>query len=212
VAPQVGLYGNQYQLQVDISRIPRFDELDALLQVASPPAGYASDLRTVAYYLQQGDYVDESSTAATAIGEGESLLQRSGLMRRETDRATALYSTQFGGSALMAEKGTLVAPEVTWIEFQYFDGTQLWSEWDSSISGGLPMAVEVTIWLRPRRSESDVQETTAPAASNGPGQNDEMYRIVVHLPAAEPTSAAGSSASAGGTAGSTSGSSTSGGQ
>jgi hypothetical protein len=184
--PVVGVYGNQNQLQVDISRIPRFDELDALLQTGAAPSGHASDLRTVAYYLEQGQYVDESSLAATAQGDGQ--LARSGLMRRELDRAAAAYSAQAGGSLLASEGGVLLAPEVTWIEFGYFDGLETWTEWDSTERGGVPMAVEVRIWLRPPRVDEEQQTVGPAAAPTGPAETDEMYRVVVHLPAAEATS------------------------
>jgi hypothetical protein len=202
--PIVGLYGNQNQLQVDISRIPRFDELDTLLQIQNAPSGYSSDLRTVAYFLQQGQYVEASSMEATGLGGAETI--RGGLMRRELDRATALFAADSGGAAVN-QFASLLAPEVTWIEFNYFDGLEFWTEWDATDRGGLPVAVEVRIWLRPP-TDGDEEAVTPSVGGAGPGQFDEMYKVVVHLPAAEPTSATDAS---GGTTGGTSSGGTSGG-
>lgn len=201
-----GLYGNAEQLLVDISRIPRFDELDALLQLETPPSGHASDLRTVAYYVQQGEYVEASASASTALGQSQQRL-RSGLMRREMDRATALFSADLGGSELMSQEAKLLAPEVTRIQFQYFDGTQLWQDWDSTAQGGLPMAVEVRIWLRPPMRDAEADAAAAQSIRT-PGEDDQMYRMVVHLPAAAPASATGEASSGGATGTNGSGSST----
>jgi hypothetical protein len=141
-------------------------------------------------------------------------------MRRELDRATALFSAESGGSTLASQDAKLLAPEVTWIEFEYFDGAQLWTEWDSTDRGGVPVAVIVRIWLRPPTDEDAVEAAVPTVVGSGPGTNDEMYRIVVHLPAAEPTSvdstststgtSSGSGSTSGGTTGGTSGSGTGG--
>ena len=64
-------------------------------------------------------------------------------------------------------------PEIDRLEFRYFDGQRWHTSWDSSISGALPVAVEMTFELalpqqpvrptRPARQSDRVAGTTLPA-------------------------------------------------
>jgi len=208
VPPTPGVYGTQYELQVDIARIPRFDELDALMLQDTVAPSYASDLRTVTYYLQKGTEVEGSPVAATRLSQDT--LTTAGLMRRELDRVTSTYAFEFGNTQILQDKATVLAPEVTWVEFRYFDGTEYWLDWDSSLRGAPPMAVEINIWLRQEfLTEEEQQRQRVAYTADGPGPFDQHYHLLVRLPSGEPTSAT-DAASMGGTTSESSSGSTSG--
>lgn len=159
-----GVLGNQYQLQVDVSRLPRIDEYQPLL--SSMPGGMTSvpsGFRTVGYYI--GTQVDPTTGA-----------QVTGLIRRELDRTITDYAQQSGNIASINTQGELLATEVVAIEFRYFDGQQYLLEWDTAAKTALPIAVEVAIWLK---SPVSGRDSTARDETSTP------YRVVVALPTGE---------------------------
>jgi len=179
-----GLFGNQYELQVDVSRLPRVDQYEAAL--AATAAGempdIVSDVKTVAYFLRTDETTQVNVGLADAMtGTG------SGLVRRSMDRAITSYSASSGNLDPSAGGGSLLAPEVNYLEFRYFDGLEWQVEWDSEEMGGLPVAVEITIGIDPTGGEDpqtlDVTEINDLAMED---MNEYMYRLVVHLPVAQP--------------------------
>ena len=86
-----------------------------------------------------------------------------------------------------------MAPEVLHLEFRYFDGTEWLDEWDTEQEGGLPVAVEIAIWiaLPDERDRSQTRRavplTAADEESDTPQINGRVYHLIVDLPAAEPT-------------------------
>ena len=180
-----GLFGTQYELQVDVSHLPRVDQyeaaLTALAQGATPDI--VSDVKTVAYFLQ----TDDSETVSLSLADRPTDMG-SGLIRRQMDRATTVFNSQSGTLDPSSGGGSLLAPEVNYLEFRYFDGLEWQVEWNSEELGGLPVAVEITIGIDPTGGEDpesiDITEATQLAASD---MTEFMYRLVVHLPAARPT-------------------------
>lgn len=159
-----GVLGNQYQLQVDVSRLPRIDEYQPMLSATpggmmSVPSGF----RTVGYYI--GTQTDPTTGA-----------QVTGLIRRELDRTITDYAQQSGNIASINTQGELLASEVVAIEFRYFDGQQYLLEWDTAAKTALPIAVEVAIWLK---SPVSGRDSTARDETSTP------YRVVVALPTGE---------------------------
>ncbi len=185
--PAPGLYGNQFELQVDVSHIPRPDEFQVLLSEGSDDAlvDRVSDIKTVAYYLQAGQRVGASSGSATGLAADATLA--AGLVRRQLDRATGLWAVDTGNAALLASQTKLLAPEVSGIEFSYFDGLEWLTQWDTSELGGLPMAVKVRVWIRPREQPNETPTPQLPN-SEGPQEGDIPYELTIHLRNAMPTS------------------------
>jgi uncharacterized lipoprotein NlpE involved in copper resistance len=178
-----GLFGNQYELRVDVSRLPRVDQYQPTATPNGDTATWSvpSDVKSVSYYLQTSD--QPQSTAAT----GQTMVNGAGLVRREVDRAVASYSAQDGSLESSDQSGNLFAREVNYLEFRYFDGTQWCTEWDSEQMGGLPLAIEITVGIDPTAgsSEEDLQATAvSDAVANQ--STDYIYRLVVHLPMARP--------------------------
>lgn len=179
-----GLYGGIDQrglnmLQVDVSRLPRLDEFQQLVAVG--PDGrtidHVSDVKTVSYYIHP------------VLG---------GLVRRVRSRVSEQYALETGLIDDTGDEAFIIAPEVVDLSYRYFDGTQWYYDWNSNDRSGLPMAVEITLAFAPPADEDDPMQPAGPASGYGetggpaPMRNyalDELrvYRLVVHLPAAEPT-------------------------
>lgn len=188
-----GLVGNQYQLQFDVSRLPRLEEYVPMLLDTTQQQGLQdmpSDIKTVSYYVQQvgqGSVVDSISKLndANAAAAG-------GLVRRQLDREITAFAWENGDTLRLEQSGDLLAPEVVQIEFAYFDGTQWLFEWNSDTYGALPMAINIRLTLG--------SATPAPNASGGFDENAglagsgqlgvpdgaDIYDLMVRLPMAVP--------------------------
>jgi hypothetical protein len=179
-----GIYGNDHELQIDVSRLPRLDQMQATLSgeastgsmsgVSGTTSGSWSDLHTVLYYA--GD-------SASAAGAG--------LLRRDMDRITAALSLQQGEGLELQGHEEPMAPEVQEIQFRYFDGTEWVDTWDTTDRSGLPLAVYISIALA---SPQDSRRTGLWAATGGEmDQQSRTYQFLVHLPAARATTSSSAS-------------------
>ncbi|MFM9117525.1 MAG: hypothetical protein ACKOU6_15325 [Planctomycetota bacterium] len=212
--PIPGLYGNQYELQLDVSRLPRLDQYQSMTGSAGTLSDIPSAVKTVAYYLRGANQAapDTGFAAAGALSQQDAA--RPGLVRRQLDRAVSMQAASSGNSSLN-QLGELIAPEVVSIEFRYSDGSQWLTEWDSSQMQGLPVAVEILVALQPSLAYADPNDTST-IAKKAVSQSPKMYRHVVRLPAgkipaatdgtttdgSESSSSSGSAASGSGSTGS----------
>jgi hypothetical protein len=228
-----GVYGSLVELVIDASRPIRLDELFgaytgysnvaqvvALPSATSNAAGAAtvpagggspltktaatSDLKTVRWFVRQGAAVDPNSADITSI-KAEAQLQGAGLVRQQVDRARRLWAEQWNDMATLESGQRLVAPEVVGMQFRYLDGAtlQLSESWDTQVLGGLPIAVEVRLWL------ADAAVVNSPEiASMGPTgvlAHSREFRQVIFLPTAQPPSTTAAAAAGGTTTGATTG-------
>ena len=175
--PEPGLFGNSYELQVDTSRLPRIDQFDGMSLDENELADLVSDVKTVTYYVIE-------DTSSLTYGEQPT----GGLVRRERDRATTAWADEMGLSGEFEDASEPIAPEVTSIEFRYHDGTEWHDEWDSIEQGGLPVAVDVAIAIAARSGQKRSSRTRSTLGrSDETTTRDLLYRLLVHLPVAEPT-------------------------
>jgi len=182
-----GLYGSSSEIQIDVSRLPRPDQLLAASAgqvgaVADPP----SDVKTVTYFLST-DAGAESLLATGLLAAG------TGLVRCERARAVTAWASQQGTLSNLQSGLVPIAPEVLGLEFRYYDGTEWLDEWDSDDKGGLPLAVEVSLavgrpgaevapgWSLSGEADQAIQDQTGAVR---------IYRMIVHLPAARAKSTA----------------------
>jgi hypothetical protein len=174
-----GLYGTQYEVEVDVARLPRIDQYQQLVSEDGAATDLVSDVKTVAYYvIEAGDSSIGSLGALSTTAEG-------GLVRREMDRAVTRYAAEQGTLNLADQPGELLAPEVVTVEFRYYDGTQWLTEWDSATLGGLPMAVEVAIAMVSDPSLTEMVTSGSLFDLVGIEQeNYSVYRLLIQLPAA----------------------------
>jgi prepilin-type N-terminal cleavage/methylation domain-containing protein len=148
------LLGNGRELQVDISHLPRTERPVGLLVGDSPPlAARLSDARTVTYALAGDGLSDGSATRPTGAAAA-SANTNGGLIRRELERAAFTFAGQQGLGDELEQATELLAPEVTDLQFSYFDGSTTYDEWDSTSQGRLPAAVRVAISIRPAPDRS----------------------------------------------------------
>lgn len=172
------MIGTGTQLVVDVSRLPRVDQYNSFMLGLDPQSQTPSDLKSIAYFIAGPNTQKASQEFDPAVAE------LGGLYRRQIDRAVAEYRGETSGPTSPDEFSTLVAPEITAIEFRYYDGSDWLTEWDSEEQQFFPLAIEVVITIDGDR--------VANARRNGPTANIEssqenlrQYRLVVHLPAAE---------------------------
>jgi hypothetical protein len=208
-----GLNGTLEELILDVTRLPRLDELYPAVAAQPGAAGMAaaaaprpSDLKTVRYLMRQGSVVEASDVATTSL-VGDAQLQIGGLVRQTLDRAARDMAEQSSNSALLDTGQVLVAPEVVRVEFRYFDGTVATEGWDMRELQALPQAVEVRIWLGD--SNSATLSTANYGATAGALNGTRMYSQTVYLPMAD-SSSAGSGSTATDAGGETSSSAASG--
>lgn len=180
-----GLFGSDSELQLDVSRMPHVDpwsQATAVLALDSA-GGPTSEVKTVLYYVADGG----DARPATDVGQAQ---RPHGLVRRETDRATTAYAAQQGNFAALESAGQVLAPEVVAIRFAYFDGSEVTDTWDSTQRDGLPLAVEITLVVEKPRRRAPRPTSMAEAIAQAQRQGDYLvYRQLVHLPSALPTTA-----------------------
>ena len=172
-----GLYGTLYELQIDIARAP-----SAQQPLAGVPADGSvlpmatSGVQRIRYYI---DTLGTAAAGAPTMTAGSG-----GLIRRQVDRAIASWAAADGQSEAPGELIQDLAPEVTEVEFYYYDGYEWLEEWNSTPEQPLPLAVEVTVGILPRQLRQAVNAnpaTSAEATETG----ILYYKLIVHLPSAE---------------------------
>jgi prepilin-type N-terminal cleavage/methylation domain-containing protein len=180
--PTPGLYGDTDWIQIDVSRLPRLDQMQS--NVSQSPDTLVidrlSDLKTVKYYVNSSD--------SGAVGAGSQ--GGSGLVRLEMDRAVTAYQAQQNGGVDTSSLNLQpLAPEVTAVQFDYFDGTEWQTYWDSQESGGLPWAIQITLSIVPQsaRLAAGPSGQLGGAASNNPDVVPVIHTFMVYLPAARST-------------------------
>jgi len=182
VPARPGIYGNQYELQIDVSHLPRIEDYQRLLAVdpAAALADLPSDVKTVTYFVQALGPASAAETAGPAPALGVSA-EGSGLVRREMDRCVTQWALQNANVIGMQQSGDVIAPEVVGLELSYFDGYQWRLEWDSEAEGTLPVAIQIVLVMKPPAD---------PTTAADPTVLDETtlryYRSVVRIPTGRP--------------------------
>ncbi len=182
--PVPGIYGNRYELYIDLSRLPRLDQFqyELISTEGSPILDRTSEVKRVAYYV-----VRPELRAAAEVAEAAGLLGQSGLVRWELDRAVSLLAAEEGTLTDIERQAEPLAPEVLGIEFEYFDGQQWLPEWDSQVMGGLPVAIRIALALASEEPSSASAGLWGmfSGGSSSPAEPI-IYRMLVHLPASAP--------------------------
>ena len=171
--PEVGVAGDAQSLTI-YSSLPGRGLNYAPGGVALDPSARVSDLRTVVWFV-----AGDGGTLAAAVAGRDG----PGLARLEGDTpAVAAAETNGDVDGLLAAC-TLLAPEVTAIQFRYFDGVDWVGSWDSAVSGSLPRAIEVQFAV-------DLDGPADPRALPGTDRAPVATRLVVCPPLSEPSAEA----------------------
>ncbi len=141
-------------------------------------------------------------------GIGPSGIDPSGIDNNLLSENETVSDTVGGGSLDLNVEDNAVtwAPEVVGLGFRYFGGNNWTTQWDSLQRKSLPVAVEVTMHVRPfepERSEGPLTVVPEPVAllpgddenileqpalansvKNGPAEITDTYRLVINVPGA----------------------------
>lgn len=170
------LLGNDKYILMDVSRLPRLDQYNPLVATAEDAVQTPSDVKSLAYFVSlTGGGMESEVDFAETNAPG-------GLYRRSIDRAVASYRGDTNIVSSPDEFSRLVAGEIAQLQFQYFDGEEWLSQWDSIDQGGFPTAIKITLVLDPRRTNASQNY----AFNGADDESMETYISVVHLPAADP--------------------------
>jgi hypothetical protein len=128
-----------------------------------------SDLATIAYFV-----------SGTSSGTLQQTASGMGLARLEGDRLALAMADKQSGGAAMTSQAEILAPEVTAVRFMYYDGFRWRADWDSSVLGGLPKAIDVELALQPALDRSRTGRTMTSATA------PTVYRLVISIPLGKP--------------------------
>lgn len=167
----LGVFGDSQTLVMHVGRPAR--------SVGTPvnDALFGSgDLKSVSYYLGS---TDGSMPAAFGAAMTTSSEGNQGLMRRSADQLSLSVATPSSDGST-AGTSELLAPEIVSLSFRYHDGVSWVDSWDSSVDGGLPTAIGITIGFRdpPATASNAIRRETSDSTSE--------FRIVVTIPQANP--------------------------
>lgn len=171
-----GVFGDNVSLVLHISRPTREKESPSGDLCGALTQG---DLKSVSYFLAGGE-ASLAGVVSDPLSDVETDDGIEGLARMSGDRFALIQSTGVGDTADMASQTELLAPEINFLSFEYHDGYEWLTEWDSTVEGRLPNAIGVTIGFRdPDFPENSFLRRTA-------SESTDTYRIVVPLSAANP--------------------------
>lgn len=176
-----GLVGTETDLLLYVSRPDR--DLDYVSsQELTSLTDRSGDLMIVRYFVAESG----GGGLASEIAEREGSDSRdgaAGLVRMTGDLYGLSMAINENEEQDQMSAAQIQAREVTQLRFQYFDGAQWQTAWDSTQLNMLPLAVEITLTLRTLPPD-DLPED---ALDNDLYQLGETtHRMVVHLPLAKP--------------------------
>ena len=186
----VGVFGDATTLVLHVSKPSRPSIMPAATlseMLTDTSASRNTDLRSISYFLSVAGAGGLQGAVGNLAAGGSTLMAREqgvqGLARLDGDRLAIQQADQAGEVAVMAQQATVLAPEVTELQFRYYDGTAWQTEWDTAAMNALPRAIEVML-----RIDVDADEA-APATAFSPTvlSASDVYRFVVPLPLADPT-------------------------
>ncbi len=178
-----GLIGSATQLQVDVSRLPRLEEtvIDPALAISNGRLlDRPSDIKTISYFVEPpgfGTSIDALAELATASGIASSSsgkVEGGGLVRRELDRAITTQAATTGGLSRLGSAGEVISPEVSAIQFEYFDMINWMPFYSTDEMGFLPPLIRVTLVV-----EGDDQQP----------ESARTFTHVIYLPMSHPEDA-----------------------
>lgn len=168
-----GVYGDSGTLVIHMSRPYRErNRADVTATTLSK-----SDLKSVAYFLAEGDGM-LSLSAQTYLVSTDG--PQEGLVRMDGDRFSLALTEAEGDPLENVSKIRLLAEEIEYLAFEFHDGYEWLTEWDSTYQGRLPNAIGITLGFRaPEYAEGSIFART-------PSESTDTYRIVVPLVASAP--------------------------
>ncbi len=186
VATSSGIVGDAQSLVLHVNRPSRDLAYSGVLDATSVSVS-TSDLQTVTYFLSASGSSGLAGATASSMrldpATGDPVPVSSGLVRLEADRLAVDFADVNADVESLGGTARILAPEVTSLQFQYFDAaTQSWTtSWDSSVTGTLPTAIEVTLGMT-----SSAEAAEADQSFNARPQSYYEHRFVIAVPLSDP--------------------------
>ena len=138
-----------------------------------------SSVRSVSYFLAGADGELQQLVGDRLAGSTINT-DIQGLVRMSGDRFTLVQADADGDTETMAAYAKLLAAEIVEVSFEYHDGFDWLTEWDSEVEQRVPNAIAITIGFK----EPDYQPNAINKES--PSAMTKQYRLVVPIGVANP--------------------------
>jgi len=173
----VGVFGDTVSVVLHIKR-PYRQNTASDEQILNPDS--QSDQKSVSYFLAGG----EGSLASMMSGQFQTTTTYEdgidGLARMSGDRFSLGLADQQGDMVQLASQTKLLAEEINSLSFEYHDGVEWLTEWDSDVQERVPNAIGITVGFRaPEHAEGSI-------LYHKPSESTDTYRIVVPLIVSSP--------------------------
>lgn len=173
----IGVFGDAVSVVLHINRPyrPRANSDEDVLNPESE-----SNQKSISYFLAGG----EGNLASMVAGQFQTEQVYDdgidGLARMSGDRFTLTLADQQGDMVQLASQTKLLAEEINSLSFEYHDGVEWLTEWDSDVQERVPNAIGITIGFRePNYPEGSI-------LYHQPSESTDTYRIVVPLVVSSP--------------------------
>ncbi|MDA1178666.1 MAG: hypothetical protein O2931_07710 [Planctomycetota bacterium] len=177
-----GIYGTSSQVQIDTHFVPSFlSQLQATQDVSFGLAGpVLPDTQSVLYLVD----IPQNATPALDVASAEATTPH--LLRAAMPQASSAWQLSLGNEPPLPANAQSFAPSVRKVEFWYFDGTQWLTSWDMIVMKGLPIAMQILLWV----DADDDSQLEPPAqlrseiSSNSEGSENlgHVFSLVVSFP------------------------------
>lgn len=173
----VGVFGDATSITLHIRRPYRLNP-GSEEQMLNPIS--ESDQKAVSYFLAGA----EGTLSSMTVGQFQTTTEYEdgidGLARMSGDRFSLALADQQNDLVQLASQSRLLAEEINTLSFEYHDGVEWLTEWDSNVMGRLPNAIGITIGFRePEHPEGSI-------LYHQPSESTDTYRIVVPLVVSSP--------------------------
>ena len=180
VGASLGLFGDGDSIVIHTRR-PRRPSVSTDGEGGISPAS-GSDLQTVSYFLVGGEGAMALAYSEAISSDAESVtgLSQTGVARMAGSPMDLSLAEDPSDAPAMVSEARMIAEEIESLQFEYHDGYEWLSEWDSQAEERLPNAVGIKI--RFRDEEYDEQSITRQTAS----ELTREFNIVVPIGASNP--------------------------
>ncbi len=173
----IGVFGDAVSVVLHINR-PYRPGVRSDEDVLNPES--QSNQKSISYFLAGGEGNLASMVAGQFQTENDYEDGIDGLARMSGDRFTLTLADQQGDMVQLATQTKLLAEEINSLSFEYHDGVEWLTEWDSDVQERVPNAIGVTIGFRePNHPEGSI-------LYHQPSESTDSYRIVVPLVVSSP--------------------------
>ena len=165
--------------------------LEANMAASTP---HASDLRSISYFLAIPGGGGLPGLVGNSMKSGPALTMEDmggiGLVRMDGDRLQMEQADITMGADSFSQQSQLLAPEVTELQFRYFDGAAWFTEWDSELQDALPRCIEITMRIEigdANQEDDSLLNTLASLNTTSTSADTQgLVRFVVAIPTADP--------------------------